>query len=247
MAQVELAGLLNEQTLLQGTEEGVKRRLMALLNRQSGDTLATVRLSEIPDEIVSLDSLLVFAGHFHPTLLDDSLHVVEQQARLTLARQEYFPDFRVGLQYKRFPQRGADGWGIAVGITLPFAPWTLGNTAAGVEEAAAGVEQSERRLRSSRNDILAEVRNLHAAVQSARQQLRLFQSDILPQANQALQATLSEYQTNKADFLRLIDAYRTVVSLNRDQTMTRTRFEQMRSELEQAVGYADIATLNDWR
>jgi outer membrane protein, heavy metal efflux system len=247
MAQVELANLLNEQTMLLSSEEGVKRHLMALLDRQAEDTLGTTQVPDIPDGVLPLDSLLALARSLHPALLNDSLSVVEQQTRLALSRQEYIPDLRLGVQYKRFPQRGADGWGIAVGITLPFAPWTLGNAASKVEEANAGVEQSRRRLTATRNDILAEVRNLHAAVLSARQQIRLYQSDILPQATQALQATLAEYQTNKTDFLRLIDAYRTLVSLNRDQTTTRARYEQLRSKLTRAVGYPDVNELDDRR
>jgi cobalt-zinc-cadmium efflux system outer membrane protein len=245
MAQVELARLINEQTILRGSEEGEKRRLMALLDRPPDDTLGTVLLPDTVDEVPSLDSLLGRAVSFHPSLLNDSLSVLEEQTRLALSRQEYIPDLRLGVQYKRFPQRGTDGWGVAVGITLPFAPWTLGSAASRVEEARAGVEQSEQVLSGTRNDILAEVRDLYASVQAARDQLRMYESDILPQGTQALRATLSEYQTNNADFLRLIDAYRTLVSLNRDRTAARTRFERLRSELERAVGGTHLVISDD--
>ncbi len=247
MAQVELASLINEQTMLYGSEEGAKRRLMALLDRESEDTLGTALLPAAPDEVPSLDSLLALAVSLRPSLLNDSLRVLEERSRLALSRQEYIPDLRLGLQYKRFPQRGTDGWGVVVGITLPFAPWTVGSAASRVEEAVAGVEQSEQLLAATRNDILAEVRNLYASVRAAHDQLRMYLTDILPQATQALQATLSEYQTNRADFLRLIDAYRTLVSLNRDRTSARTRFERLRSELERAVGDTSMMISDDWR
>ena len=91
--------------------------------------------------------------------------------------------------------------------------------------------------------VAGNIKNLYYKVSAAKQQLGTYASSILPQAQEALQASLVSYQTGQTDFLMLLDAYRSRVSLIKEYFMTRMQFEQMIAELEFEVGTQNISDL----
>lgn len=238
-ANVELAKLENQGTVLQQQEQSAKAMLMAILNRQPNDTLGVAGLSDNVVFRATLDTLQQLALQSRPMLLHDSLMVEESRAMLSLSKREYLPDIKLGVQYVTVPVGDFRGWGISAGITLPFAPWTLGKASSRVEEAAATISKSSAALNASRNMVMSNVRDLYFKAQSARRQLDSYRTVILPQAQQSLKASMTAYQNGRTDFLMLVDAYRTLVELSMESLMARMQFEQAVSELERQVGIPD--------
>ena len=242
-SHIEIAMMSNDLLMLRQRELGAKVMLMALLNRQEKDTLG---YAIIPDEIIftpSLDTLEQLALTMRPMLMHDSLMIAESETMRSMAKQEYLPDFKVGLERMTSPLDGFSGWSVTAGITLPFAPWTLGKANARVEEADAGIQRATFTYAASRNMVRSRIKDLYSKIIAEHQQLESFRTGIIPQARQSLNVSLNAYQTGKTDFLMLIDAYRTLVNLTKDYFMTRMEFEQSIAELEREVGYQDIATL----
>jgi cobalt-zinc-cadmium efflux system outer membrane protein len=169
-------------------------------------------------------------------LIHDSLSIEEQRESSALARQEYLPDFTFGLEYITSPTDGFRGWSVMAGISLPFAPWTLGRVGGRVDEADATLKKAGASYQASRAMVTTSVRDLYYRASAGKEQLTTFRLAILPQARMSLQASQAAYQTGKTDFFMLIDAYRTLVSLTREYFMTRMQFEQTKAELERAVG-----------
>ncbi|HCV42434.1 MAG TPA: hypothetical protein DGH68_03050 [Bacteroidetes bacterium] len=134
------------------------------------------------------------------------------------------------------------GWSIIAGVSLPFAPWTLGKANARVDEATATVSRSSATLNASRNMVLSNVRDFYFRSQSARSQLDSYRTVVLPQAQLSLKASLTAYQNGRTDFLMLIDAYRMLVELSTESLMVRMQFEQAKSELGRQVGVLDIVS-----
>jgi outer membrane protein TolC len=135
------------------------------------------------------------------------------------------------------------GWSIIAGLSLPFAPWTLGKANARVDEATAAISKSSATLNASRNMVFSSVRDLYFKVQSAKRQIESYSGVILPQARQSLKASTTAYQNGRTDFLMLIDAYRTLVELSMESLMVRMQFEQAVAELERQVGVMDVASI----
>lgn len=239
-ANVELAKLENQGTVLQQQEQSAKAMLMAILNRQPNDTLGAAALSDSVVFRATLDTLQQLALQSRPMLLHDSLAVEESRAMLSLSKREYLPDIKLGIQYVTVPIGDFRGWSISAGITLPFAPWTLGKASSRVEEATATISKSSATLNASRNMVLSNVKDLYFKAQSARRQLDSYRTVILPQARQSLQASMTAYQNGRTDFLMLVDAYRTLVELSMESIMVRMQFEQAVSELERQVGVPDF-------
>jgi cobalt-zinc-cadmium efflux system outer membrane protein len=244
-AQVEVSVLRNELISLRQQELSAKAMLMSILNRAPNDTLG---FAVIPEEIVftaNLDTLLQYAIQNRPMLIHDSLGITEGQTMLSLARQEYLPDIKLGLQRVTYSLIGGiNGWSVSVGITLPFAPWTLGKASARIEEGKAAVEKARSQYQASRQMVVASIKDLYYKTSGLKQRLDIFAKQILPQAKQSLDASLTAYQTNRADFLTLLDAYRTNVDLTKEYFMLRMQFEQTLTQLEREVGSQYAATLN---
>jgi len=241
-ANVELAKLENQGIILQQHEHSVKAMLMAILNRQPDDTLGVAVLQDSVVFTTILDSLQQGALRLRPMLLHDSLAVEESRALLSLSKREYLPDIKLGIQYVSVPMREFRGWSISAGITLPFAPWTLGKTGARVEEATATISTSSATLNAARNMVMANIKDLYFKAQSAKRQLDSYRTVILPQAQQSLKASMTAYQNARTDFLMLVDAYRTLAELSMESLMVRMQFEQAVAELERQVGVPDFVS-----
>lgn len=241
-ARVEFTMISNELISLRQQELSSKAMLLTILNRSEHDTLA---FAVIPEEFAftaNLDSLIALALQSRPMILHESLQVDEGKARLALARQEYLPDFTFGLDRVTSPATGFSGWSVSAGITLPFAPWTLGRVGAGVEEAAAEVDVSRAAYETGRLMVTSNIKNLYFKADGFKQQLDLYRHAVLPQARQSLNLSLTSYRTGRTDFLMLIDAYRSYVNYTKEYFMTRMKFEQTLADLDFEVGSGSLST-----
>jgi cobalt-zinc-cadmium efflux system outer membrane protein len=240
-AQIEIAMIGNEQVSLRQKELSMKAMMMSLLNR---DTKDTISIAMMPPEVsfaMNLDSVLNFALHNRPMIIKDSLMIDESKTMLSMAKQEYLPDFKFGIERMTEPMGSFTGWSVSAGITLPFAPWTLGKASARVDEADAAIIKSNASYTATRNMVASNVKDLYYKASGAKKQLDIYDLEILPQAKQSVQASLTAYQTGTTDFLMLIDAYRTLVNLSKEYFMTRMQFEQTIAELEREVGIQNLS------
>lgn len=242
-ASVEAAKMESELVTLRQQESGVKAMLMAILNRSERDTIGFAVVSEEVVFTPSLDTLKTRALENRPMLKHDSLGIEESHTMLSLSKQEYLPDLKFGLQYVTGPTDGFRGWSVIAGISLPFAPWTLGKASGRVNEAEASVKRSTSSYNASRNMVLSSVSELYYKVSAAKKRLDMYRTRILPQAQQSLDASTTAYQTGSTDFLMLLDAYRTLVDLRMEYYVTRMQFEKSVAELEWAIGYQNIRSL----
>ncbi len=239
-ATVELTTIGNRLISLRQQELSAKAMLMAILNRPPSDTLGFAIIAEEIVPVIPLDSLQTLALQNRSMLKHDSLSVDESRTELSLARQEYIPDLRFSLERVTGPVDGFRGWTIRAGVTVPFAPWTLGKASARVEEAQAAINRSTAIYNASRNMVLSIVKDLYYKADAGKRQLDAYRTSILPQARQSLDASQAAYQTGRTDFLRLIDSYRTIVDLTKEYFMTRMQYEQTKADLERGVGAHNI-------
>lgn len=239
-AQVELIKFENERLTLEQKETGMLAMLAQLLNRNisefTGEAIA-------PDTIkfnVDISQVQEAALKRCSRLRSDSLMVEQDREMLHLAKLEYLPDFKLGVEYVTSPMTGFRGWSLAAGISLPFSFWTLGKANARVEEANANIKKSTAMYNDERNMLLSKVKDYYTKAVSLKHQYDLYRESILPQSEQALNVTLTNYQTGRTDFLMLIDSYRMLIMFKMEYLMKRMEFEQTLADLEKEIGCRDI-------
>ncbi|MEK7727902.1 MAG: TolC family protein [candidate division KSB1 bacterium] len=235
-ANVELARLANAQITLQQQEETVKAMLNVLRNRAPQAPLGQTVLPERGPLSFELEALQRTALAYRPMLHHDSLGVAQSRIANSLARRQYWPDFDLSLKYVASPYDGFRGFTAMAGVSLPFSFWSIKKQRGRVEETAAETRMKEAMVDNTKNMILFAVQDGLAKVQSAQRMLELYRATILPQAEQALQVTLANYQTRQTDFLMLLDSYRMLQMSKMEYYEAEAKYEMSLAELERAVG-----------
>ena len=167
-------------------------------------------------------------------------------ARVELARKAYGPDVTAGLTYSLVGRRddaagelnppeddGQDVFGLAASVSLPI--WR-GKLAAGVEEATQTRLAAEQSLRSTTAAIRTTVGDLAARIPLLREEVELFGSVMLPQAEEALDSALAGYSAGSHGALDLLDAERVLLQVRLAEARARTDLAIAVAQLEGAVG-----------
>lgn len=237
-AVVELSKIHNDLVMLDERAQIAEAELNTLLDRPPGAPIGP--LGE-PRERVALPAsaeLQRIAIDRQPELRAAQLEFERGEAALAVAKREYKPDFFAQAGYFLMP-RQTDSWIATVGITWPAAPWSRGRLDARVTEATADLETARARQRAVANGIRLAVQEAYVRVQAAGQRAALLRTSIVPQSQQTLEVSRMAYQTDRVDFLALIDNQRVLLDVQLSYYRALSDLEQALADLERAVG-ADI-------
>lgn len=170
-----------------------------------------------------------------PELRQADLEIERAQAALAVAERDYKPDFFVSAGYMFMPD-GRDSVMANFGITWPTARWARGRLDARKAEAAAAVEAARARKRAVENAIRLAVQDAYVRVKAAEQRAALLRTSIVPQSEQALEVSRAAYQTDRVDFLALIDNQRVLLDAQLEYYRALSDLEQALADLDRAVG-----------
>ena len=233
---IELERLKSEEASLQQEIASGEGMLRAILNRPNDAAIGTVELGTFTPVQLSYSELLAFAKEHRPMVIHDSLSIIESTLRISLMKQEYIPDFKLSLEYVTYPGQTRSTWTAMAGITIPFAPWTLNKASARVQEATSEEAMRRSMFKASSNMLTSLVRDAYAKVKSLEIKVQSFTLSILPQTEQSLNATLTEYRTGRTSFLMLLDTYKMYQEIKMESAMARMNYEQGIADLEHQVG-----------
>jgi len=152
----------------------------------------------------SLDTLLAGLAR-HPELAEAGFAVAAAENTVALAREMYWPDWRVEAMYGWRPDFD-EMVTLQVGIDLPvFTGQRQGREAAAAREQLAASEATrddrERQLRAG-------AAGTHRAWSEARARLARYDEAIVPRANARAEAALAAYRTGKAELDAVLSARR---------------------------------------
>lgn len=157
-----------------------------------------------------------------------------------LARKQYYPDLTARFDYTVTAEgplpvadNGTDSYWATLSVNLPI--WRK-RLDAGVSEARARLAEAEAAYRDERERGERELIDLRFRLATSRDQVALFDTGLIPQAEQALRATMDGYRTGQAGFLDLLDAERDWLELRLAAFRAKTDLFQQQARLEQAVG-----------
>ncbi len=238
-AQVEYAKFYEKLIALQEKRDGVVAKLNALLNRPAETPLGpTVDIDFKPLDL-NPDSLKQWTLNQNPMLLASQLNVERSSLKIKLARKNYLPDFNFMIAYTQRDvlangSGGIDYLSASVGLKIPLYFWKKQRNE--VQSTTFERMQYLERLNDVRNRLLA---SLQDALQSAQKQadlVELYQNTIIPQASQALSSAISGYQTDKVDFLTLLNNLRVLFNYEKDYYKLVSRYYQDVAKIEYLTG-----------
>lgn len=237
-AVLELSRVHDDLIKLQQQNDLARVRLNVLLNRApdapigpltgAGETMLTATLPDL--QRVALEH--------QPELRMAQTHVEQAEARLAVAKSDDKPDFSVTGGYMLVPHQ-TDAWLGRIGITWPHAPWSRGRIDARVAEAAAGIETAKALQRSTEAMVRLAVQHAYVRVKAAEQRAGLLRTTILPQSRQTLEVSRVAYQTDRVEFLAILDSERTLLDAQLEYFRAISDQQQALADLERALG-ADV-------
>ncbi|MGE0158730.1 MAG: TolC family protein [Gemmatimonadales bacterium] len=256
--RVEAVRLASEATALVEARAAALARLNALLDRPSDtplagpripDAVAQAAVPETPERIRFASPLLGApaadsplppladvqqrALETNPALRAHAAEIGAQAARLDLARKAHLPDFDVSVLYGH-RTRNADMMSLMVSVPLPV--HRAARQEQGVAEAGADLAALEAEHRAMVNELRAEVAGYHSTIESARTQLALLVTAIVPQGRAVLEAATAAFRVGGADLDGVIDGQATLYDYEVAYFRALTDFAKGIADLERAVG-----------
>lgn len=239
-ADIELADVERRQIELDRLNVTAIARINTLLLRIPDDFLPPPpHQLIIPHEVPPVDFLRQMAMGQRPDLAAVAARVRAEQANLTLATKQYYPDADVFGRYDSFWQPVAtqsDLRGqVGVNINVPIYHRRL---SAGVCEARFRVAQRQAEYEQKVADIQYEVQNAYAEVQASQKTAELYSTKFLPTADRNASVARSNYDVGQITFLGLAQAQRQAVELREKHQEALADYHRRLAELERVVGSA---------
>jgi len=243
LAQLELSRLLNRELQLRGRRAGAQATLNALTNR-SPDwkiSMPASPSSRILPELPASESLLLRAGTTRP-LIDVQRDLVKAaRAKLELAKKDRYPDFKLGVGYGfrqgDDPLRNTsrpDLASVMLSVNVPLYSGSKQNKA--VKQRTHEVARQNFTLRDTAQSVAASVYRGIADYGAAREQVALYETAIIPQAQQTVSSMLAGYQVNQVDFLSLVNTQITLYNAQISYWQSLTKAKQALATLASAIG-----------
>lgn len=232
-AQVELSTLANNVIVLNKEKESIIAQLNILLDRPTQATIGKPRQFEKRPFKYLLSDLENLAMNNRPELKKFDHAVKRNEANLNLSKKDYYyADFEPMVEYMQEDKR-SDTWASSISVNVP---WLWPKNRAKVKESKEDLSAAKSDYRAAGNKTLFEVKDYFVRIRSAESTINLYATGVIPQSEQSLKAAQSGYESDRVDFLSLIDSQRILLNSKLLYCRALTDFEQMLAKLESAVG-----------
>ncbi|MDO8141259.1 MAG: TolC family protein [Candidatus Brocadiales bacterium] len=232
-AQVELSTLANNLIVLNKERESIIARLNILLDRPTQTSLGKPRPFEKHTLNLTIKELEDLAIKNRPELKKFDHAIKKNEANLNLSKKDYyFADFEPMVEYMQENGR-PDTWASEITINVP---WLWPKNRLKIKEANEDLQAAKSDYRFINNKTLFEVKDLLVKIQSSESTVNLYKTGVIPQAEQSLKAARIGYETDRVDFLTLIDSQRILLNSRLLYNRALADFEQNLANMERAVG-----------
>lgn len=243
--QAQLTQARNRREQLVRRRVDLEARLNSLRDLPADTPVGRIRLAELPSPRLDLRELIEIGRKSQPDLRASFLHVEGREKGVHLARREFRPDFTAGVTWGNIlarpdlapgmpvPSNGKDVYAVTFGMTLPV---FRAKYDAGVREAAERLAAAKAAYRSAANEMEAAIRSASFHIETIARQVKLFESTLLPQAEQAFQSTRDAYAAGLLGASGLLDVQRVLLDARLGLARLRADYWQALADLERAIG-----------
>lgn len=179
------------------------------------------------------EDLQTKAQQSNPQLRAQRLQVNVASTTRSLAWSGILPNFR--LSYFRQEQNGkSDYYGALFGVSAPL--WFLFDQRGKIQEASASLSGAKFELQTLINSIAAETKNDYLNHKNEERQLMLYQSDLLPQAEEIYRTASASYMAGEISYIEFLQAKQTLIGARVNYTNALLNYHLALVELERIVG-----------
>jgi cobalt-zinc-cadmium efflux system outer membrane protein len=181
-------------------------------------------LPEISDLMARLDSA--------PALRLAQAEVERQEALAGVESSKRVPDLTVSAGSKRDEEAQRNMWIVGVSMPIPLFDSNKGNVLAALRRT----DQARDKLASAEIRLHADVSAAYERLKNTRQEIAVFQTEILPGAQSAYAVAGKGFQLGKFSFLDVLDAQRTLFQAKSQYLRALSDAYRAAAELDRLVG-----------
>ncbi len=232
-SQLELTMLHNDVIIIDQKIESARTMLNSLLNRKQEKFFADPELTQFKELNIDLEKLYVRVLQERPEIKAMEAMVKASEKEVDMAKADQTqPDIMLGADYWQMGRR-PDGWGGMMEFNLP---WLNPRHSAIVREKSAILASQKSALHAMKNMTMASLRDAVARLFAAEKSVLLYESTLLPQAEQSVKTARSGYEKGQIDFLTLNTAQVELRMHKINYQKTRVEYEIQKAELERLAG-----------
>ena len=232
-ARVEASGAMN--FVREATND--VRLARALLNfhlaKRDFEPIEVTGELKAPPMTLDLDALKEMAYSSRPEVKAIQIALEREGIARSLAYQSYVPDFEIGISRHRIEGEPST-WDVTFALPVPLFFWQPKQGA--IAEAQANIRALEREVQHIENSVSLEVEQAYREAVTAKNQIELFETDILAQAEEVYNMFLFSYQEGEIGGIELIAARRTLMEARRSYADALFGYSVALAAVQKAIG-----------
>jgi outer membrane protein TolC len=239
VAETDYSKLQEARRDLERNLSDAQSQLNTVMNRDAFASVGTRATSSINHAHLSPTSLRTVALAQRPEVQIARAKIDGEKSKLQLAHRAWIPDPALMVKGQRYNDAAEAVSELDAGLSFTV-PWVNpAKYSAGVREARANLAATEQGLEREQKEALRLLRDQLAKIETFHHHVELFRDKLVPQAEQAFEATRLSYESGKATFLDWISAQRNLRDIEAMGREHLTHYQVAVAELEAVIG-ADI-------
>lgn len=232
-ARVEASKAANELRTSTNDVRLAKAYLNYLMARKKYSPLEISGALRKPAANLNLDELKERALAFRPEIKKIKLSQDRENLQKKKAHMSYLPDFELGINRHKVAGEGS-WWDVTLSFPIPLFFWQPAKGE--IAEAQANIRSLTREAEHLHNTISLEVEEAFMNATAARNQIKLYEGEILTQAEEVYNMFLFSYQEGEISAIELIEARRTLIEARTSYADALFNYRAALADLEKSIG-----------
>jgi len=234
-AKVEAAKTENQMKVAANRVKLAKTQLNFVLAREKFKPINVKGTLQKVFFDMDLGDLTKKALLFRPEIKKAKLSLERKQFVKKQAYLSYLPDFSLGISQHRITGE-PNYWDVTLSFEVPLFFWQ--KQRGEIAESKATLEAAKSELRLMELTVSLEVENAFQNANSYKNQIELFEREVLKEAEEVYRMSMISYLEGKIGSIELIESRRTLIELKQSYAETLFNFQLALAELEKFVGTA---------
>jgi len=239
IAETDYSKLQETRRDLERNLSDAQSQLNTLMNRDAFAPLGPPAAATISEASLSESGLHAITLAQRPEVQMARAKIDGEKSKLQLAHRAWIPDPALMVKGQRYNDAAETVSELDAGVSFTI-PWVNPSKySAGVREARANLAAAEQGLEREQKEALRLLRDQLAKIETFHHHVELFRDKLVPQADQAFEATRLSYESGKATFLDWISAQRNLRDIEAMGREHLAHYQMAVAEMEAVIG-ADI-------
>ena len=216
--------------------------LNRFLNRDPQSPWPTLTLPPLAGPVVYSQRLVDFALKYEPKTSVMRQQIAQSEAVVNLTRRQRLPDVSVGVEARNYTGDGSFRQGaLVLSMNLPWG--NAGKYRSDIRREQEKLKAVEFDLADYEAGVREELHMLTVKIDAARRDALLYQDQIIPRTQSALELAQTGWQTGRNTFREMLDARRMLLDVRLIYVRAVAEQYQTLSELVLCCGLGDLGAL----